>query len=96
MVKKILLHGLLFALPFVVYALYAYLARRRARAAGAGVPDWSEGPWAWLTIIGLLFFVASFVALGLVTGGDPGDRYEPPKMEDGRVVPGRLVPPNAD
>ena len=57
-------------LPFVLYGLHAWWARRQARRAGVGsAAVWEEAPWMRLASAGILLFIAALVAAALL-GGD--------------------------
>ncbi|MBM3517444.1 MAG: hypothetical protein FJX56_06110 [Alphaproteobacteria bacterium] len=87
MLSRVLLHALFFVLPFVLYGLWLWYERRRARA-GEGKPGWRTAPVGWLVIAGLLLVIVSFVGLGIESGFDPSKTYTPPHMKDGELVPG--------
>ncbi|MDA0369389.1 MAG: DUF6111 family protein [Proteobacteria bacterium] len=87
MLRKILQY-LPFLLPFIGYAIYIVVARFAGRDA-----SWRGAPWLWLTGAGLIFTVIALLGFRALepqrgTGGD----YVPPRLEDGRVVPGQIVP----
>ncbi len=78
--------------PFVVYWLYVQMARQKAQAAGVP-PDQvrvPEVPWTWLAIMGALLAILTLVGTTLLDGASPGSVYEPPRFEDGRIVPGQM------
>ena len=84
MLRQILLHALPLLLPFIVYIGYVVLARRAPKGK-----VWADAPWFWLAVAGLVLVIASFIALALFPGNEPG-AYVPPQVEDGVVVPGHL------
>lgn len=75
---------LLFATPFVVYALFHLLQRRWPFVAEL----WSRGVVSTLAIAGLVVAIAGMVLLGL-TGLHQG-AYVPAHVEDGKLKPGRF------
>lgn len=86
MIRPIFTEIALFALPFVLYALYLWATR-------AGVLDlsqWSAPVLAWLTIAALALMAVSFVLLAQFGGAPPGSTYIPAHMENGRFVPGTV------
>ncbi len=87
--RLILSYLLPLLLPFIVYALWLMLVRWRARRAGADQPAWSDAPFTWLAIAGVLLVALTFVILGLKEDAPPGSVYIPPHLENGVVVPGR-------
>ncbi len=83
-------------LPTLVYV--AYMANRRSRAAKAGdeVPDWLTGPIYWYVLAGGLLLVGSFAFLFFKEDGGVGDGvYQPPRVEDGKVIDGGFKPKSA-
>ena len=87
MLRKILQY-VPFFLPFIGYGIYVMVARLTGRDA-----TWRSAPWLWLTAAGLFLTalaLLAFWALEPRTGTD-GD-YVPPRFEDGRVEPARVVP----
>lgn len=89
MILRILWYVLLFAAPFGLYAAYAAMrARRRAEKA-----NWHETPWIRLAFVGAGLVIASLIWLSLSTGSEPGGRYNPARIENGRLVPGEVTRP---
>jgi hypothetical protein len=76
-------------LPTVLYLVWL----RGVRWAEAGdAAFWGNLPWVWLAAIGvaltaLVLFVVT-VHFGTATPGF----YVPPRVEDGRIVPGHIAP----
>ncbi|BCX18539.1 MAG: hypothetical protein KatS3mg117_2221 [Geminicoccaceae bacterium] len=85
---RIALYELLaFLLPFVVYFAWRLLATRGARFL-------DDTPWFVLTLLGLVSVCAGFVLfVVLEPGAPPGATYVPPRLEDGRLVPGGFRTP---
>ncbi|MFN3657294.1 MAG: DUF6111 family protein [Pseudolabrys sp.] len=85
MIRPVLTELLLFATPFVLYAVFLW-------ATKAGVMDaesWPLSRLAWLTIAALLLVVGSFVYFAHFSGAPPGSRYVPAHIdESGKFVPG--------
>jgi heme/copper-type cytochrome/quinol oxidase subunit 3 len=77
----------LFALPFALYAVYLLLQRLRPPAPARA------HPWALLTIAGLVLFALSFIVWGITEGEPTTGTYVAPHMENGRIVPGYVKPP---
>jgi len=74
-----LLEVLLFMMPFAGYGLWLWLGKRFTR----------ELLWGTLGVMFMLVMAAAWLELsGAVP---PGMRYVPPRLEDGRVVPGHAV-----
>jgi Family of unknown function (DUF6111) len=88
MLRLFLQYVLPLLLPFLAYLVYARLARKTGILDGA--------PWLGLAAAGVALLAVSLVSWGLLTGADPGERYVPARIEDGRLVPGTTVDRPAD
>lgn len=88
MIRLVGLYLFLFALPFVLYAAYVYLTRRTLPEGGV----YAGAPWMSLAATGVVLAIVSFLAIAVFSGGDPDSVYVPARLEDGKIVPGRLVP----
>lgn len=86
MLRKFLFHVVPMLIPFIVYGIYWYGAKRREQE---GKP---VHPWAMLFACGLLLSILSFFVLSFTTGYDPTTEYIPPHMEDGKLVPSQNRP----
>ena len=101
--SAILLRVLLFLLPFVLFWLLIKFVRgRRRTTAGASDPatlaadEAREERRAWVFIASLVLIIGGVLTALLLTsrGSDDRDKiYIAPRVEDGRVVPGRFVDP---
>ena len=85
MISRILFVGLLFLLPFALYAVYL-----RVREVDEEVAS-KQHPWTALFISGLVLVAASFLFWGLFENAKQRGVYVPPHLEDGRLVPGRVI-----
>ena len=85
MISRILFDGLLFLLPFALYAAYL-----RVREVDEETTS-KQHPWTALFISGLVLVAASFVFWGLIENANQRGVYVPPHLEDGRLVPGRVI-----
>lgn len=85
MLRVIIQPALLFATPFVLYALYLVTRRRYPFLA----EFWSRGVVSTLTIAGLAAAVAGIFIFGLLSPRNQG-AYVPAHIEDGRLAPGRF------
>ena len=73
----------LLLLPIILFLIWRRF--RRGEGETAGPIDYG--------LLGLA--VAILVGLGVMAmtqGGDPGDEYVPPRVIDGKVVPGHIAP----
>lgn len=95
MTRILLQIALPFVLPFIAYAMWLAVERRRAEKLGRGeVPGWSEAPIVWLGAAGLGLATIATVGFMLLQDGDKASgRYVPPHVENGRVVPGHIEAP---
>lgn len=83
---RILLEVVLpFLAPFALFALYRLLVTK-------GRPMLERAPWFLLTAAGLVLACAALVSLAFSGGWSAGGRYVPPHVENGRIVPGEVVP----
>jgi len=73
-------------LPTAIYVAYAVLLRPRG---GGGMP---EVPWIWLGGAGVLLLAVSLLAVALVGGAKPTDKYLPPKIVNGQIQQGHYEP----
>jgi hypothetical protein len=84
MLRTLIEEFLLFVLPFCLFAGYLVARRRNP----FDVEHWS-GHLFWLSVVGLVLGIASFVYAGLVAPRHSG-AFVPPHVENGRLVPGRF------
>jgi hypothetical protein len=75
-------------LPTLIYVAYVALARAR------GATGQPEVPWFWLAAAGGFLVIVTFVAVALLGGAPPTDRYQAPRMENGKIMPGQFQPAN--
>ena len=86
MIRPVFTEIVLFATPFVLYALYLLATRASVFDAEA----WRWSVLAWLTMAALVLMIASFILLAHFSGAPPGSTYVPAHMENGRLVPGQI------
>ncbi len=92
---RFLLHYLLPLLaPTVVYILWLWYARRRARKSGDTEPAFTKGGLFWSIIAGSILLVGSLIVFA-VSGGVAPDSgvYQAPRLEDGKIVGPEYLPP---
>ena len=85
MISRIFFDVLLFLLPFALYLAYLRLREHDEEMAS------KQHPWTALFISGLVLVAASFVFWGLFENANQRGVYIPPHLEDGRLVPGRVI-----
>jgi hypothetical protein len=84
MLRSVIEEILLFVLPFCIFASYLIVRRRNP----FDVEHWS-GHVFWLSVVGLVFSIGLVAYTGWIAPRNQGI-YEPPHMENGRLVPGRF------
>ncbi|HEX5867761.1 MAG TPA: DUF6111 family protein [Beijerinckiaceae bacterium] len=84
MIRTVFGEVLLFFVPFVLFALFLLLRRRNPLHMTA----WNDST-AWLAIAGLVCVILGFLYTGLTAERSTG-AFEPPHLENGRVVPGQF------
>ncbi|MEP0069400.1 DUF6111 family protein [Pyruvatibacter sp.] len=90
MLRIVLIQLLLFAIPFIVWALYVLMVQRRSLASGGAFND---APIAWLLGAGTAMVAAGLVYLAVFSGTPAGEgQYVPPRLENGQIVPGHIEP----
>lgn len=84
MIRQFVDEALLFLLPFLLFAGFLLLTRRRVMSA-----DSWRGSAPWLVLAGLLLAASSLIYAGITAERNLGI-YEPPRLENGKVIPGRF------
>ena len=77
-----------FLAPFVVFFAYRLLVTRGQRLPRAHALVPAD------RLPALVLACASLVSLAFTGGAPPGGDYVPPHIEDGRIVPGAVRPPD--
>lgn len=73
-------------LPTVAYLLWLQVARTTD-----GVP-WRRLPWVWLAVSGVALTVVVLFVVTVGFGTTIAGIYVPPRFENGRIMPGHIVP----
>jgi hypothetical protein len=82
---RIFLHIILpLFLPIILYAIWAKIDAKRK---GEGLPNWEEGHWFWVIIVGFIFTAGSLVYLSTL-GSNINVHYQSPTIQNGNIVPG--------
>ena len=84
---------LTYVLPLVLPALLYIFWVKISRVFGSN-PDRQlrDGPWFWLAVAGFALMTAGMVALALIGTNPTEGTYQPPRVEDGKIIPGHIVP----
>jgi hypothetical protein len=87
MIRPILTELALFLTPFAVYAAFLWFTKTQVLDRA----NWPPKVLGTLAIVALVLMIGSFVILAHFSGATPGLTYEPAHMENGKLVPGRVV-----
>ncbi len=90
MLRIVITYILPLALPTALY--FAWVVWRRKSKAPEEKPQ-IPMPWFTLILAGLILMSLGLV-MSVVLGpkNPPGSVYQPPRLENGKVVPGQFVP----
>ncbi|MTH98414.1 DUF6111 family protein [Roseibium sp. RKSG952] len=83
MIRVVLSHLLVFALPFIGYAIWLW-ANKKAQTR----ENWRSGPMPWLALTGLVLVLVSLGVFANFKRAPDGTEYRPSQMQDGVFVPG--------
>ena len=82
MLRIAIINLALFLVPFALYLLWTTVRGKR-----------TDMPFYWLVGSGVALVLMAMITLAqFETGGTTG-QYEPPRLENGEIVPGRVVEP---
>ncbi|MCA8927745.1 MAG: hypothetical protein KDC18_06720 [Alphaproteobacteria bacterium] len=83
MLRSVLMTLLPLLLPLIVYSAW------RLVYGNERLPDWAQQvPWVPLLSIGIVLAALTLGAWRLTSNVPAGSEYEPPHMENGKLVPG--------
>ena len=83
MTRIVFTHLLLFLLPFLAYAFWIVLSKRKKF-----VQAMQEGPLFWLGVIGLVLVISSLIYTGTFQTAPSGSCYQHDQFIDGELVRG--------
>ena len=92
MTRILLTYLVPFLLPIALYAIWIWYRTRYAARHGGEAPKFEKGPWPLMLFAGAVLTFAIMGTIALHQGEPAGAAYEPARIEDGRIVPGRLAP----
>lgn len=82
MLRIVLINLFVLLLPSIIYFAYVVFVKRQGREAV------SETPVLTLFVAGVLLMIASIAYFIEFSGGKPGEKYYPPQIKDGVIIPG--------
>ncbi|HVZ13982.1 MAG TPA: DUF6111 family protein [Bauldia sp.] len=88
MVRFFAFDGVLFLLPFAVYALWLLVTRRSL----SNTSDWTIRTIGYLALVGALLVIVVLVIFIQRDTDQPGGTYVPAHLENGVIVPGHFEP----
>jgi hypothetical protein len=88
MIRPVLTEIALFLAPFAIYVAFLWFTK----SAVLDREQWSRKTVMTLVIVSLVLMIGSFLVIGHFSGAPPGSTYEPAHVEDGKLIPGRVVP----
>jgi len=91
MIRGFLFHLIPLLIPFVVYAIYLYFAKK----AGSD-KTWQGKSIAVSTLIGLFLMALSMIGLGLSRDEPVEGTYVPPRFENGKLIGAEIIPNKKD
>ena len=89
MIRVVIENIFFFLLPALCYI--AFVAFKRNDWPGLG-PLLAEAPLLKLFGLGAALMLTALVVFSSVSGGKPGEAYQPPVLQDGHIVPGHTTP----
>ncbi|MFZ5833895.1 MAG: DUF6111 family protein [Pseudomonadota bacterium] len=87
MLRLVLINIALFVLPLAIYAIYFWLTRRDR---DQGALSWKDMPLANLLQAGLGLIIIGMLVTAYTGGESPEGDYVPARIENGRIVPGKV------
>ena len=92
MIRQLITIAVPLLAPVALYLLYSWHLRRKGGDISEDDPfSWREIPWIWLLVCGTALVAVTMVTTTFIGRTDADARYEAPKFEDGKRVPGRFV-----
>ena len=90
MLRATILHLLLLIAPTLLFFIYLLITRKISLSSEKRSEISKSIPWVPLISLGAILVIASLVAISLSGGGGPDRTYNPPFIEDGKVVPASI------
>ena len=91
MIRIVIENIILFLLPSVAYFAYVYLRRAdKADGPNDAAQIWDDAPILWLMLAGAVLMLAVTLTFATFEGGSPDQKYIPPRLENGKLIPGHF------
>lgn len=78
-------------IPLIVYLLWLFIVRRKARKQDKPLPSFYDGKVYWVVISSLLIGIVCFLWLAFSIDGNKG-KYIPSHFENGKMIPSQILP----
>jgi len=91
MIRILLEFVIPFLLPMAAYAAWIWYRNIYAEHHEGAPPKFEEGPWPLMLFLGAILMFGTMAVTALTSGGEAGSTYVPSHVEDGKVVPGRMI-----
>ena len=88
MIRPVLTELAFFLAPFAAYAVFLWFTK----TSMLDREYWTPKILMTLVITALSLMIVSFILIGHFSGAPIGSTYEPAHVEDGKLIPGRIVP----
>jgi hypothetical protein len=90
MSRVIIQYVLPLLLPTLIFIGWLALTRKPDETRAETMARLQGGPWYWLVVAGFTLMAAGLIYLGLSHDDPPESVYVPPRVEDGRIIPGHM------
>jgi len=96
MIRIVLIYVLPLLAPTLLYVLWRLWQIKRSPRSGEGTIEGDvksvmrRAPWVKLAATGTALLALTLLIAALTGGAPPHQAYEPPHLENGRVVPGDI------
>ncbi len=88
MIRPVLTELALFVAPFAAYAAFLWFTK----TSMVDREHWTPRILSSLVIAALVLMIGSFLLIGHFAGAPPGSTYVPAHVENGKLIPGQVVP----
>lgn len=93
MVRILFTYIVPFLAPVLTYAAWVWYRTRYVQTHGGEAPKFEKGPWPMLLFAGAVLTLVVLGVSAMLQGNSPDEGvYVPPRVENGKVVPGHIEP----